>query len=88
MSAKSKIVLVAAFVFGSASAALADEHFDINIFRAVPQSPAFATYMGGLDAYAQVPARVKQTATRHRHRKYRTGRCAPLGLEPDAGAPG
>ena len=60
MSAKSKIVLVAAFVFGTASAALADEHFDINIFRPVPQSPAFATYMGGLNAYAQVPARVKQ----------------------------
>jgi len=61
MSAKSKIVLVAAFVFGTASAALADEHFDINIFRSVPQSPAFATYMGGLNAYAQVPAHVKHT---------------------------
>ena len=60
MSAKSKIVLVAAFVFGTASTALADEHFDINIFRSAPQSPAFATYMGGLNAYAQVPARVKQ----------------------------
>jgi len=60
MSAKSKIILAAALVFGTASAALADEHFDINIFRPVQQSPAFATYMGGLSAYAQVPTRVKQ----------------------------
>jgi hypothetical protein len=57
MSTKSKIVLVAAFVFGTASAALADEHFDVNIFRSVPQSPAFATYMGGLSAFAQVPGK-------------------------------
>jgi len=63
MSTKSKLILVAAFVFGTASTALADEHFDINIFRTVPQSPAFATYMGGLSAYAQVPTmRVRQAA--------------------------
>lgn len=62
MSAKSKIILVAAFVFGTASAALADEHFDVNIFRAAPQSPAFATYMGALGAYAQVPGKRVQVS--------------------------
>jgi hypothetical protein len=55
MSAKSKVALVAAFIVSSASVALADEHFDVNIYRPVPQSPAFATYMGALGAYAQVP---------------------------------
>jgi hypothetical protein len=55
MFSKSKVALVAAFVVSSASVALADEHFDVNIYRPVPQSPAFATYMGALSAYAQVP---------------------------------
>ena len=74
MSTKSKIVLVAALVFGTASAALADEHFDINIFRSVPQSPAFATYMGGLSAYAQVPGmRAKVSPTVEETRLFARG---------------
>ena len=59
MFTKSRIALVAAFVFSTASVALADEHFDVNIYRPAQQSPAFATYMGAtgaLGAYAHVPA--------------------------------
>ena len=56
MFTKSKVALVAAFVLGSASVALADEHFDVNIYRPAQQSPAFATYMGALGAYAQAHA--------------------------------
>jgi len=54
MLSKSKAVLVAALVFGSASAALAEEPFDVNIYRPVP--PAGATNMAAQHAYAQVPA--------------------------------
>lgn len=54
MFRKSMLAVAAALIFGSVSAALADEHFDVNIYRASPQSPAFATYMGALGSYAQV----------------------------------
>ena len=53
MLSKSKVALVAALVFGSASAALAEEPFDVNIYRPVP--PAAATNTGARGAYAQVP---------------------------------
>jgi len=53
MSAKSKFALVALFVLSSASVALADEHFDVNVYRPAQHSPAFTTYMGALGAYAQ-----------------------------------
>ena len=56
MSAKSKFALVALFVLSSASVALADEHFDVNIYRPAQHSPAFATDVGALGAHAQALA--------------------------------
>jgi hypothetical protein len=53
MSATSKFALVAAFVLSSASVALADEHFDVNIYRAAQHSLAFATDTGALGAHAR-----------------------------------
>jgi hypothetical protein len=49
MSIKSKLVLAAALLLGTASGALADNsQFDVNIYR--------PTVQDGLSAYARVPA--------------------------------
>jgi hypothetical protein len=49
MSIKSKMVLAAALLLGTASGALADNsQFDVNIYR--------PTVQDGLSAYARVPA--------------------------------
>jgi len=66
MISRFKVAVAATLLFGSASAALAEEHFDINIYRPGGQSAAFAIYHGAPDAarsvrelgaYAQVPTR-------------------------------
>ena len=62
MIRKSTLAVVAALIFGSASAALADEHFDLNIYRANKQSSAFATYMAALGSCAQVRHCKRSTA--------------------------
>jgi hypothetical protein len=50
MITKTRIAVVAAVFVGSASAALADSQFDVNIYRpAIQHSP--------MDAYAQSPSR-------------------------------
>jgi len=52
MICKFKAAVVAAFVFGPASAALAEEHFDVNIYRPGGQSAAFTIYHGAPGAVA------------------------------------
>jgi len=64
MIRKSILVVSAALILGSASAALADEHFDVNIYRTTLQSPAFATDMGALGSYAQAATRRRTTTVR------------------------
>jgi hypothetical protein len=48
MSTKSKLILAAALLLGTASGALANSQFDVNIYR--------PTVQDGLSAYARVPA--------------------------------
>jgi hypothetical protein len=69
----SAFAIVAATVFGFASAALADEHFDLNIYRPAVQSPAFATYMGALAAHAQVRPTMTHTQSIEEMRLFAKG---------------
>jgi hypothetical protein len=54
MTNKSKIALAATLIFGAASAALADDQFDVNIYRpASPPSPYALNGQDGYGAFAQ-----------------------------------
>jgi hypothetical protein len=52
MLTKSKLILAAVLVVGTASGALADAQFDVNIYRPAVQND--------MSAYAQVPAQVRR----------------------------
>jgi len=52
MLTKSKLILAAALVLGTASGALADAQFDVDIYRPAVQND--------MSAYAQVPAQVRR----------------------------
>lgn len=52
MLTKSKMALAAAFVLGTASGALANTQFDVNIYRPAVQND--------LGAYAQEPAQIQR----------------------------
>jgi hypothetical protein len=52
---KTKLVLAAALLAGSATVASANDRFDVNIYRPVPQASA-------LQAFAQSPAHVAPRA--------------------------
>lgn len=60
MMNKSKIALAAALIFGAASSALADDQFDVNIYR--PASPAGPYALNGQDGYSAF-ARVNSFGT-------------------------
>jgi hypothetical protein len=58
MLTKSNTVLAAALIFGAASAAVADEQFDVNIYRPVsPPHPLALNGQDGYGAFAQANSR-------------------------------
>jgi len=52
MLTKSKLILAAALVLGTTSAALADARFDVDIYRPAVQDD--------MSAYAQAPAQIRR----------------------------